>query len=228
MKSDSQIDKWVRWLDIIEKEIYELLMLRYVFWEVQKIIKANRRIQSDGYFYEWLGITYSKTASIGVRRQLDSGSRVITLGRLLSEIQRSPTILSLSRFENMYTKGHRTRTEEQQMFYNLEKRRAGKEFGQFSGKAKVHVNPLIVCKDLILLNRACQPILKYVNKRVAHRDKKEFTTLPTFNDLDEAIDLLLEVFKKYMLLLRGVQYGIRVEPQWDWKEVFKVAWLERT
>jgi hypothetical protein len=228
MKSDSRIDKWVRWLSIIEKDIYELLMLRYVFWEVEKIIKANRKIQTDGYFFQWLGITYSKTASICVRRQLDSNARVITLGRLLSEIQRSPAVLSLSRFESFYTKDHDTRTEEQRMFYNLEKTRAEKEFRQFSGKVKVHVDPASVSKDLVRLERTCYPILKYVNKRVAHRDKKEFTALPTFNELDRAIQTVFDVFKKYVLLLRGEMFDFVIEPQWDWKEVFKVAWLEKS
>ena len=227
MKSDPKIDNWIRCLEIIEKEIYELLMLRYVFWELQNIIKTNPKIQTDGYFYEWLGITYSKTTSIGVRRQLDTRSDVITLGRLLSEIQRTPTILSLKRFENFYTKDLRNQTEEDRMFYNFEKKRAEKEFKKFSGKLKTHVDPDCVSQDLTLLSKACKPILKYVNKRVAHRDKKEFTTLPTYNDLNKAIDLLLDVYKKYVLLLRGVQYFIEVTPLWDWKEVFKVAWIEK-
>ncbi|MBI4547890.1 MAG: hypothetical protein HY707_07920 [Ignavibacteriae bacterium] len=226
MKSDSRKDKWERWLNIIQNDLYELLMLRYVFLEVQKIIKANRKIQTDGYFYDWVAITYSKTASVCVRRQLDTDSRTITLGRLLSEIQRTPAILSLSRFESMYTQGLSTRTEEQRIFYNLEKRRAKKEFQQFSGKVKMHVDPSLVSNDLILLNRACRPIVKYVNKRVAHRDKKQFTTLPTFNDLDTAIDALYDMFKKYMLLLPCVQFDFVIQPQWDWKEIFKVAWIE--
>jgi hypothetical protein len=226
MKTDSRIEKWFRWLEVIQGEIYELLMLRYVFGETQKIIKANPKIQIDGYFYEWLAIAYSKTASVGVRRQLDCDSSVITLGRLLSEIQQSPTLLTLERFEGMYTHGQSNRTKKQRMLYELQRRQAQKDFKQFSGKLMKHVNPALVCKDLILLSLVVEPIRKYVNKRVAHRDRKQFSSIPTFPDLDKAIDSMFNTFKKYMLLLKAVQYDITIQPQWDWKDIFKTAWIE--
>jgi hypothetical protein len=83
MTSVSRIDEWVDWLTIIDKDIYELLMLRYLYLEVKDIGEANAKIQTDGYFYDWLGLTYSKTASIGVRRPLDSRPDVISLGAYL-------------------------------------------------------------------------------------------------------------------------------------------------
>ncbi len=228
MESDLQIDEWIEWLHIIEKDIYELLMLRYVYLEVKNIVDANPKIQTDGYFYQWLGITYSKTASIGVRRQVDARLDVISLGRLLADIQHSPEILSLARFESMYTKDYNPNTEEERLFYNLEQTRAEEEFRQFSGKVQVHVDPSSVSNDLIQLRLTCQPIVKYVNKRVAHRDEKHFTTYPTYPELDRAIDHLSDVLKKYELLIRGVLYdGKNVTPQWDWKEVFKMAWIEK-
>ncbi|MBI3789153.1 MAG: hypothetical protein HY276_12990 [Ignavibacteriales bacterium] len=225
MKADSRIDKWVKWQGIIQNDLVRLLELRYVFRETQKIIKANRKIQIDGYFYDWLWTTYSTTASVSVRRQVQPNSEVINLRRLLSEIQRSPEILSFNRFEEMYTQGKKKGTEEEKMTYNFMERQAKKEFQQFSGELKDHVDPSIVCNDIILLVQACEPIVKYVNKRVAHRDKKPFTSFPTFNDLDKAIDTLLDVFKKYMGLLQGVHFLPPGEPQWDWKEVFKVPWI---
>ena len=109
-------------------------MLQYVYREVGQIINANPKIQTDGYFYQWLGITYSQSASIGLRRHLDSRPDVITLWRLLDDIQQSPAILTLIRFQSLYTKGHNTLTEEGRLFYELEERRAEEEFRQFSGE----------------------------------------------------------------------------------------------
>ncbi|MBI1806504.1 MAG: hypothetical protein HYR76_05575 [Ignavibacteria bacterium] len=225
MKTDSRIQKWITWLGVIESEMYELLMLRYVFWEVQKIIKANPKIQMDGYFYEWLGLSYSKTACIGVRRQLDPDPRGITLARLLAEIQQSSIALTYSRFESMYTDGQPKHTQHQKMLYDLQKQQAQRDFKQFGSRRKGHVDASFVCNDLIRLNMACDSILRYAHKRIAHRDKKKFTQFPTFNDLDKAIDLLFTVYKKYVHLLRGVQYDITIAPQWDWKEVFTVPWI---
>lgn len=227
MKTDSKIRKWLSWLNgPIKDHVYELLWLRYVFTEIQEIIKKNPAIQEDDYFHEWIRVTFSKTVSVCVRRQLDCKTSDISIGRLLFEIQQSPSLLSFQRFEAFYTKGQRKLTKEQWMFFNLMKRQAQSDFKQFIGKrVKNHVDPAMVSKDFVKLNTACSQIKKYVNKRVAHHNAKKFTQFPSYNELYSAIDAILEVYKKYSLLLRGKSYDIIIQPQWNWKDVFKVAWI---
>lgn len=45
MTDDEIFKRWDGWLEKIHKDAQNLLVLRYVFWEVQEIIKANPRIQ---------------------------------------------------------------------------------------------------------------------------------------------------------------------------------------
>jgi hypothetical protein len=223
-KSDSKIDKWHRWLKILDDQIYEFLWARYIFLQIQAIFKKNRKLKNDDYFFEWLRLNFSKSISVAVRRQLDCDGSVITLGRLLFEIQQSPNILTYEHFESLFTAGYPQNTDVEKMFYSVHQKIARREFNKFSGKNKKFVNPLMVCKDSAKLNEACAPIKRYVNKRVAHHDKKTFTAFPSYKELYLAIDTIVAIHKKYTHLLRGIPYEIKIEPQWDWKDIFKFAW----
>lgn len=226
MTSDPILQKWQEWLDELDTEVYELLWLRYVFTEIRQIVQSNPKIQTDMYFYEWLSVNFSATVAIAVRRQIDCDSSVITLGRLLFEIQQSPHTLTLQRFEELFTQGHPSVTEEDMMFLQQRINHARKTFAQFSGTIGTHLDPLVPCKDLAHLNDICHPIRKFVNKRVAHHDRKPFTQFPTLKELDEALDALIDTYRKYTLLIRGIPYDVTITPQWDWKEIFKTAWIQ--
>jgi hypothetical protein len=66
----------------------------------------------------------------------------------------------------------------------------------------------------------------YVDKRVAHHDKKEFNAIPKYSDLDEAIEFLGTLYKRYFLIFKCLSHGDLL-PHWgyDWKKVFRYPWL---
>jgi hypothetical protein len=227
MKTNSKIDKWLKWLNLLDKYIYELLWSRYIFLQLQTIIKNNQNLHDDDYFFEWICINFSKSVSVAIRLQLECKSSVITLGRLLFEIQQSPDILTLKRFESLFTDGYTQDTDKERVFYSVRQKIARREFKTFGGKVVKHVDPVIVCQDVAKLHTACSPIKQYVNKRVAHHDKKKFLAFPSYNELFISIDTIVEVYKKYTHLLRGIPYEVKIQPLWDWKDIFKVAWIKK-
>jgi len=84
-----------------------------------------------------------------------------------------------------------------------------------------------VAADLSTLQAKATNLSKYANKRVAHFDLGDLDKLPTFNELNDCIDFLEELVKKYMLLFRAVGYT-QVLPVWqyDWKAIFHERWIE--
>ena len=64
-----------------------------------------------------------------------------------------------------------------------------------------------------------------MNKRIAHHDEKEFDAIPKYRDLDESIDFLLVIHKKYFQILRCLGYDSLLPPLGDWKSVFRYPWL---
>ncbi len=85
----------------------------------------------------------------------------------------------------------------------------------------------MIDKDIAELSSATSKLKKYVNKRVAHADEKEFKIFPTFNDLDEVIDYLVKLHKKYYTIFRGITPTFPVIYFYDWKEIFQKPWINQ-
>ena len=67
---------------------------------------------------------------------------------------------------------------------------------------------------------------EYVNRHVAHMDRRGSNSLPTYNDIDAAIDLIGTIFHRYHGLLTASSYT-QLEPAWqdDWAAPLRTAWL---
>lgn len=210
---DDRFDKWNKWLDVIYSEITTLSVNRNIFWEVQDIIKNNPKIQKPSSFYEFLGGVYVTSALIGVRRQVKIDKNSISFARLLKEICDIPQVLSRTRFVSLY-KGS---TAEQF---------ADRDFDKFAGKAGSHVDPDLVNFDLEKLKKKAKECEKYADRRVAHFDRRAIKNIPTFADLDDYIDFLEELIRKYYLLFRATSL-VSILPvyQYDWKAIFREPWL---
>ena len=76
---DTRLRKWIRWLDIIQKEIYQLVIYRDIFWSVQELIKNNKGIQKPSIFYRFLSDSYVEIWGQG----LISDYRLIIFGLFL-------------------------------------------------------------------------------------------------------------------------------------------------
>ena len=81
-------------------------------------------------------------------------------------------------------------------------------------------------QDLMELDAACRPVTDYVDKHVAHHDKRQSSVLPKHRDVNAAIDKLIEIFKKYYSLLVGADTDVVVSYLEGPLAVFRFAWLQ--
>ena len=209
----TRFDKWSKWLDVIYREIKSLSVNRNIFWEVQEIIKNNPKIQKPSSFYEFLGSVYVHSALMGVRRQVKADKQSISFARLLEEICNTPEVLSRPRFVALY-RGSAVQHS------------ADRGFDKFAGRGGSHVDPHLVNADLQALKGKARECEKYADRRVAHFDKRAMKNVPVFRDLDDCIDFLEELLKKYYLLFQAVSL-LSILPVWqyDWKAIFREPWL---
>jgi hypothetical protein len=212
--SEKLFSKWNKWLSTIYDDIQGLLVNRHIFREVQEIIRSNTDIQFDDTFYEWMGNVYAAAAVIGVRRQVDTHKGSISFARLLGEIRENPEILPRERYLRLY----KDRV--------IRDRVANRTFDKFAGTGRQHVNGALVGADLNMLNEKAETIRKFANKRIAHTDRAEFKSLPTYGELDDCLDYLEEMLKKYLSLFRAETHR-SIVPVWtyDWKEIFRRPWI---
>jgi hypothetical protein len=72
-----------------------------------------------------------------------------------------------------------------------------------------------------------EPVRQFVNRVVAHTDRRGVPVLPTFAELDAFIDEFGRLAKLYHLLLTGGGSLSTMTPelQEDWRGPFRQAWL---
>lgn len=223
------IEKWNRWLDVICKDLVDLHYYRTIYKEVCSMVDANSAIQKPSSFYVLLASGYVTLVFIIIRRQVsgvkfsDKGDTCrltrdkdsISLAGLLFDISTHTEEVSRQRFHRLYAGLGRSEAR-----IDSEFEAAGVDAG------RDFVDPDMVTSDLTALMRATRSLHKYTDKTIAHIDTRRWTgTIPTFGDLDDAIDTLSSVCGKYSKLVRTGDYCFEPIIPPTWKVVFRVPWI---
>jgi hypothetical protein len=186
-------------------------MDRHIYKEVLTIARGNPAVMdAPGDFFEWMRRLYILSMTITMRRLVDRDRRTVSFVRLMEEIADHPEILSRDRFVRGYPPHLRGR----------------EGFDRFCRPGARHVSRAIINGHKRRLLREQRRLRDYVNKHVAHTDRRPMRQMPTFEELDAWVDLLEELLTDYVLLLEGK--GLTdVLPVWqhDWKAPFRVPWL---
>ena len=212
-----KLEKWLKWMEIIHDEVQLLVLEAKVFWEVQDIIRNNPSIQKPSSFYGYLGRSYLSHALVGLRRQIKPNKDSISFVGLLEDIAQNPTELSLS-----YYRSHRGE------LVILDIDVVKEEFSKYADPNCEYICPKKVVADLNELKKAARACEEFADKRIAHRDRREPKIIPTYDQLDDCIDLLDRLYVKYHLLFYAEgMITLYPEPQYDWKAIFYQPWLVR-
>ena len=215
--TDSKIAKWQRWLDErIRPDLVTIYSYRDTFNELVRIAAENQRLP-DSYFWDFLRGTYAVSQAVAVRRQADVDPRTITLGRLLTEVACDASRLSRKVWVGMWEPGPPPigLTVAEKAFTE-----------QWAGKVGEYLDPTIPEADLADLKLKTDAVTRYVDQNIAHSDAKPRSHIPTFADLDAAVDLLGYLFRKYGNLLTAAMYPSLVPVhQEDWLGIFREPWI---
>ncbi len=211
-ESDARYETWLRWLDVISRQTYTLFLYRDYWRGLAEITRANDRIPPSTIF-EAFGVWYATTQAVAVRRQLDRDPRAISLANLIDSIARHPEVMTRSRHVGLWG------NEE----FNSQ---ANANYDRFAGEGKDTIDPARTNEDVERLATIATPVRGFVNTVVAHTDQRERSTTPTYEELNAAIDEIGELLKKYSSLLKAtIVATVTPVHQQDWKQAFRVAWL---
>ncbi len=99
----SKIQEWRQSLEVIYQDVVNLHHNRRVFREVRAIIDANPALQTDHTFWNWLVENYAAAIAVGVRRQADRDPDVISMAKLLDDLEKNAVLLTRDWFVAEYT-----------------------------------------------------------------------------------------------------------------------------
>lgn len=216
--------KWRRWVEVITRQVINLLVSQYVWQEIGKIIHANPKIQVGSEFYTWIKDNYVAQIGTTIRRLAEPQKKgknykhTVSLYILLEDIAQNPDVISRSylakkRYSN-YPKHARAQC-------------AQRDFAIFAEGGATSVSVDKTRKDLKTLKNKTSRIETFVHQWIAHWDsKKRIKRIPTFNEVDEAIRVLEQLTIKYRGLITGSHAATLMPIMPDWKELLRHAWVE--
>lgn len=171
-----------------------------------------------GRVFEWLKEMWIHDTVINVRRELDDKRNVESFGVLLDEASKRPQVLARRRFVDGI--------EETDFRWELlnEKFTA---LGVIKGATDWmddYLDPVNIAADRKGLNQIADSVLAFADRAVAHRTPG-FTNNATYKDLNDAIDSIEPVFKKYFEIINGNSFDVLDRPlDSEWAKPFEFAW----
>jgi len=209
--------KWRGWLDEIGNELGLLLTGRDFFWRLQRIVESNKKIQSPALLHNWIADNYVAKVTTGIIRITGHHRGTISLYWLIKGIENNPDAITreyfVSQWKDEFLKKMGT---------------ADSTFDEFAKVGEQLIDPERLARDIEKLDKGMGLVKDFRDQWVAHFDeKRKIDRMPTFRDLDKALDIIDEVWCKYRLLLERCAPDTR-KPSVavDWEEPLRYQWIE--
>lgn len=216
---DPKLAKWHKEIERIGHHIIQLHHDRRLWREMCDAMSAAAP-ESDGTFIQHYTKLYVDGASMAVRRLADvrGQCQTIALGRLIEDLRANPKVLNREVVVARYA-----HDDDQREWARTDWLRCGEEFWDTKwASADGGLDIVRLQADLDALSATAEKVAAFADRVVAHIDSRGARDIPTFKDLDDAIDVLGELFKHYSILVDGKGW-VFLEPaiQGDWKAPFR-------
>jgi hypothetical protein len=219
MNQEQEWELWRTWLGeepknpSIYQDVVSMYAARAVWWGFNSIYgKAPEEARKNATFQQWIASNYYTSQAIGIRRQADLRTDVMSLAALIKRVAEAPEVLSRERFSDA-----RGRDDY-----------ADRDFDTLTDAAGLdHIDPATPLDDLKRLRDGTESVRTWATKEVAHYDpnKGTFEVGLTYGDLHSAVDLVGELFQKYYSLIRGPHVLLDKLAMSAWPVIFRVAWI---
>jgi hypothetical protein len=213
---DERRNRLIDWLETVYTDVQQLLLNDHLFWEFQRVVDQNDEfLNASGLFTQFIADAYAQSAAVGVRRHAKVDDDSISVVRFLKEVRDYPGIVSRAHYIGLYEGKESWHIEIGQH-----------DFDRVAGEGRSHVPAMLTEQQIRNVKGAVEGLEHYVDRRVAHYDKRALARpLPKFSDLTDALKALEEVVILYWRLLKGPSMStILPTIMYDWKDIFRFAW----
>ncbi len=175
-----KLDKWKKEFKQVEVSVAYLRFNNTDFLNLSKRFNDGRL---EPYLWEFARRNYVTYMSMAIRRLLDDHRDVVSLWKLLSDIEANAETVTRKWFLKEWPGGAHEST-----------------FLEFFGSGDF-VQQSVVAGHKKQLDDATRSIRDRADKFEAHMDKKpKLKNTPTFNDIDNSVVVIAQIYKKYYYL----------------------------
>lgn len=214
-------ERWDRWcdrFDAAEREVGVLFHTRQMWLATTQMwtdnaaaIKLNNLVQN--HFVR----QYVATQCVGIRRECDDDRRTSSVRWCLSELTKFPNMIDRARFEAIVDADPTTKPRYKQVTKD--------QYDNLAQPGNAGLDVAAIEADLVKLSAKVAATRDYTNKVLAHREHTTTIGLK-WAELDEALNTVGELVKKYYLLRSGGKIKGNLTPDLPpgWDVPFKTAW----
>lgn len=179
-------------------------------WKATRQAVVEEAPETPGTWIQHYSRMYVATQAMGIRRLMlsrDPDRR--SLAQLIANLRKHPDVMTRDR----YIKGHAS--EDGGDYWT---RVAGETFDRLFGDDTGQLSDARLAEDQERIEDVCGGVTQYADTEVAHLvEEARKVTSVTFDDLDTAIDLAGEMFRRYALLLTAADWVLPPVIQDNWR-----------
>jgi len=204
------------WISAIADEVYDLKISFCIFEKINDLVKTNKHVQKQGgHYISWQNQNYDYRVATQISRLLDDTTNTEdrSLINFLKTI-RDKKAISFNSYSKLFVDTPISKEEIEGFFKSL------------TGLDSVDY---CLCEMINrdISNLKSIKIKPFRNKKIAHLTSAKIKEkdIPTYQNINDYINLLIDITSKYYLLLTAIQkewepYGLDVET------VFTKPWIE--
>jgi hypothetical protein len=205
------IQKWQSWVPQIGRDLLDMHLNRRLFSEVTSLFQHNDATLVEGSIWRWMAGNYAWSIAMGIRRQTDLDSDVISMAQLIDDIATHSDALERAWFvehcvasaPDRFTQGA-----------------AHAIFDQYAPGGASHVSPDRIRRDQEYLQEDAQRVRQAVNRRFAHNSIREAPNDVTLGELHHALHMVSERYRVYARLLVQNTISLETPLPGDWSRPF--------
>jgi hypothetical protein len=216
--TESLFDKWKDWLkQIDEDQLRDLLINRHIFCQFRESANAHGGDNDATELAEWMHQCYVAFACAAVRKisqQPKRGFHSVSLGILLNDLKNHQAHLTRANFAQMYGRD------------SPASRFSDRDFDGIVGRAGCNAVPLaMIDKDIKDMKGITRSVKQLTDQVIVHTDvNRSKVVIPTYGELDGAIDFLQNTFATYHLLITARAYTPVPLEEYDVKQALARLW----
>ena len=237
VSAEDKWSEWTKWEKLIHDEVVGLHWRRCIYNHLGTITDSNSDLTGDQDLLSWMFANYAWAQVMTLRRlvapskDVDNGS----LHTLLTDLKNNCHLLT---WENVvaFWSGQpivtqcrlepgTSRKEDLRMHSLQRMQRKGFDiFHDLAGVDAESIEATALDQKLKVLDGVQNRIGQFVNRSLAHLDKRGVQQVPTMADLDKMIDTAIDVFHFVHRVMTGAPKAAlpKDDQRWDWALEF--AW----
>jgi hypothetical protein len=221
MSDDELYRDWQTSIEVVHGDLRSVGWDRNLFEKLQSVVRKNERLQNEaGHYLNWIRSSYIVSACMVIRRQTDHEPGR-SLRHVLYELAARPSVLNRARYRTTWRGPYAENLDMCDLMFDGFNPIRSSEGADFD-----HVDGVAARSDVDGLVGEAAALKEFIEQTYAHSPHNRRVDTPNMKQLNDVIDHLETVFKRYYALLT-LKSLVSITPtaQYDELDCFTFPWI---